>query len=159
VSGKSGPRGPTAVGRRGRALELAAEGYGSATIAERLGVSKRHARRLVQSVEVELRLLRDERWRALSDRTATLATGAVVILSAIALDESQPAGARVAAAGRLLEGALKLAEIHDLAERVATLERRLVGLAYWDPSKPGWAPTDPRLLKELLQERLRGRDH
>ncbi len=105
-------------------LELLAEGVPPAAIAERLGVSLRSIRRYLASPDARetLQRLRDERLRQLAGRALAEAGTALAALRAIVADEALPPQARGAAAGKLLDVALRLAEATWLAERVEQLE-------------------------------------
>jgi len=113
-----------AASRRQRALELLAEGQTPQAVAERLGVSLRTIRSYLASPNVRetLQRLRDERLRQLAGRALAEAGAALATLRAIVEDEAMPPQARVSAAGKLLDVALRLAETVDLAERVEALE-------------------------------------
>ena len=115
---------PTTASRRQQVIELVASGLPPAAAAERAGVSLRAVRRYLAdpSTRQALAAIRDERLRSLAGRALTEAGPALAILRAIAEDASSPPAARVSAAGRLLDTALRLAEGVDLAERVETLE-------------------------------------
>jgi hypothetical protein len=69
-----------------------------------------------------LRRLQDERLRQLHSQALAAAGTALSTLQAIAGDPTAHPQARVAAAGRLLEAALRLVEAADLAGRVEALE-------------------------------------
>lgn len=118
-----------AATRRQRMIELLAEGVPPAAIAERLGVSLRSIRRYLASpgVRETLGRLRDERLRQLAGRALTEAGAALATLRAIVEDPTTPAQARVSAAGKLLDVALRLVEAVDLAERVEALEALVQG--------------------------------
>jgi hypothetical protein len=62
------------------------------------------------------------------NRLRRIARGAGVdVLESIARDKKAPTAARVSAAGRILDAALKAAETQDLIERVDALERKFGG--------------------------------
>jgi hypothetical protein len=113
-----------AVRRRARILELAVLGENVATIAERVSLSTRHVRRVLAEPETkaQLRELEDERLRTVARKAAALGGSAVDVLEAIATDADQPAPARVSAARTILDIMVKVADLADLAERVAALE-------------------------------------
>ncbi len=110
--------------RKQRAVELAAEGLTAPAIAERLGVSERAVRAYLAqpTSKAALARLRDERLYQLAGRALAEAGPALAVLRAIVEDAAVPATARVAAASRLLDVALRLYEAADLAERVEFLE-------------------------------------
>lgn len=114
----------TTATRRQRALELLAEGLPPAVVAERLGVATRTVRYYLSSPDTRAALqhLRDERLRQLAGRALAEAGPALATLRAIAEDTNAPPGARVSAAGRLVDMALRLVEVVDLVERVEALE-------------------------------------
>lgn len=120
-----------AASRRQRALELLAEGQTPQAVAERLGVSLRTVRGYLASPAVRqtLQRVRDERLRQLAGRALVEAGPALAVLRSIVEDPAIPPQARVSAAGKLLDMAMRLAETVDLAERVAALEELLEGLA------------------------------
>jgi AcrR family transcriptional regulator len=127
MSGRSGDRGTerqTTASRRSRALELLAEGLTPQAVAERLGFAPRTVRHYLASRDARAQLarLRDERLRQLVGRALAEAGPALATLRQIAEDGSMPPQARVSAAGKLLDVALRLAEHVALAERVAALE-------------------------------------
>ena len=113
-----------AATRRQRILELVAEGQTPAAAAERVGVTLRAVRRYLADPATRQALvsIRDERLRQLSGRALGEAAPALAILRSIAEDAASPPAARVSAAGRLLDVALRLVEATDLAERVEALE-------------------------------------
>jgi predicted ArsR family transcriptional regulator len=123
----SGQERPTTVTRRQRALELLAEGLPPQAVAEQLGIAPRSIRRYLASPDARetLRRLRDERLRQLAGRALAEASPALATLRAIVEDAATPPQARVSAAGRLLDVALRLAEAVDLAERVEALEEQV----------------------------------
>jgi predicted ArsR family transcriptional regulator len=116
-----------AASRRQRTLELLAEGLTPRGVAERLGISLRTVRAYLARPDARdaLHRLRAERLRQLAGRALTAAEPALEALLAIAGDDRLPPAARVAAAGRLLDVALRLHEVSDLTERVEALERQL----------------------------------
>lgn len=113
-----------AAARRQRLLELLAEGVPPSEAAARLGISDRTARRYLTSpgAREALRRLQDERLRQLAAQALASAGAALQTLRDIAEDPAAHPQARVAAAGRLLDAALRLVEAADLAGRVEALE-------------------------------------
>ena len=63
-----------------------------------------------------------------SRQLSTCAPAAVAALRGIVADPTEQAAARVAAAGKLLEYALRFAEAADLEQRIAALEREEEGV-------------------------------
>ena len=108
-----------AATRRQRAIELAAQGLAPRDIAERIGMSDRTVRMYLSdpTAVAELRKVQEERLRALARRATALAEGALAVLWRVAKDDGQPAPSRVAASRVILDGALRLIETADLAER------------------------------------------
>lgn len=114
----------TTSARREQIVSRAVQGFDGPTIAKHLNLSVRTVRRYLAdpATRAQMRELEADRLRDLSRRTGALAGSAVVILGTIANDKAEPAGARVGAATRIVELAIRLAEHVDLAERVAALE-------------------------------------
>jgi hypothetical protein len=115
----------TADRRRSLVIERVLLGDDATTISQQVGVSVRHVRRILAepAVQAQIRELDGERLRAVARKAAALGAGAVAVLAKIADSPAQPAAARVSAARALLDAMLKVAELADLAERVAVLER------------------------------------
>lgn len=92
--------------------------------AEATGVSLRQLHRWLEipAFQAELRKQQDELRSGTVRRLQVCMLGAVDVLANVMVDASQAAGVRISAAGKLLDAALKAAEIHDLAQRVAELE-------------------------------------
>lgn len=113
-----------------RAVELLAAGRTRAEIARELGIRPETVSRLLRRPEArELAAgLRLERVRRLSDRTAEAALLAVGVLLEVASDPAQPPAARVGAAGKLLEAAVRLSDLMDTVEAIEALERQLAEL-------------------------------
>ena len=118
---------PSTASRKVKALELLADGQSPLAMAEQLDLSVRTIRRYLADPEVKerLRALQDERLGALSRRALNEAGPALGLLRSVAEDGEGPASARVSAAKALLEVALRLVEVSDLAERVGELEAAL----------------------------------
>jgi len=129
----------TTAARRARALELLASGVPPAAVAEQLGLSPRTVRHYAADPEAKavLRQLRGERLRQLATQALAEAGLALATLRRILEDENAPASARVSAAAKLLETAVKLVEAADLAERVEALEELLEERTHgtWRPGK------------------------
>jgi hypothetical protein len=121
---------PTARARTERALELLISGRPRAEVARELGIRPQSLSRLLSRPEAqaELSRLRTERMRALADQVSEAALQAVGVLKQVAEDPLAPAPVRVGAAGRLVELALKLFELMDLAGRIERLEAEVAGL-------------------------------
>lgn len=114
----------TTASRRSRALELLAEGLPTAAVAERLGLAPRTIRHYLASPTTRqtLQRLRDERLRQLAGRALHEAGAALAVLRAVLEDPTVSPQARVMAASKLLDVALRLFEVADLSERVEALE-------------------------------------
>ena len=112
--------------RRQEVLELAARGLGPKAIAEQLGINDRTVRGHLNdpSTTAELRRLQEDRLRRLSVQALDLSESALGVLRQVAEDAEQLGSARVAAARAILDSALRMLEIADLAERVAALEEQ-----------------------------------
>ena len=95
--------------------------------AKTAGVSLRSARRWLQvpAVKADLSAALDVALAETARRTVAAMGGALDTLEEIHGDREQPAAARVSAAGRILETGPKLAELQDLARRLAELEERI----------------------------------
>jgi len=95
--------------------------------AARAGISDRCGRRWLglPLVKRALEAAMDEALGVATRRTVGAMARALDTLEAICGDENQPAGSRVAAAGRILDSGPKLREALDLAVRVAALEDKL----------------------------------
>ena len=68
---------------------------------------------------------REARRKALGQAVARLqqlSSGAVAVLAQVAADKTAPASARVAAASKILDTAIKAVELEDLEQRIAALE-------------------------------------
>ena len=57
-------------------------------------------------------------------RLQQLSSGAVAVLAQVAADKQAPASARVAAASKILDTAIKAVELEDLEARIAALEQQ-----------------------------------
>lgn len=92
--------------------------------AEATGVSLRQLHRWLEipAFQAELRKQQDELRSGTVRRLQVCMLGAVDVLANVMVDTSQNAGVRISAAAKLLDAALKAAELHDLAQRVAELE-------------------------------------
>jgi len=90
-------------------------------------VSERSARRYIHnhSVRAALHEAQDDLLATVARRAVATMGEALSTLESIMIDPSAPPANRVHAARACLDVALKLAEEHSLAERVATLEARL----------------------------------
>src|SRR5262245_40889951 len=110
--------------RVARVIELAAGGASGEDIARAVGLSLRQVRRHLAEPQVrsQLRELADERLRQVSRLLGALGGTAAVVLAAIMNDPAAPPAARIAAAGRLLDGMIKVAEYNELADRIDALE-------------------------------------
>lgn len=123
-AGAGGKERQTAASRRARVLELLAGGLTPAEAAAELGISPRTVRHYLADpgAREALRRLQDERLRQLSAQALAAAGTALETLRDIAGDPTAHPQARVAAAGKLLDAALRLVEAADLAGRVEALE-------------------------------------
>jgi hypothetical protein len=102
-----------------------------AAAAEAAGVSERHVYRCLKDAQFSA-ALREARREALKLATISLSAAAgeaIEALREIVADDSQPAGARVSAAAKILDTAFKSAELEDLEERLAAVEERLAASA------------------------------
>jgi hypothetical protein len=132
----------TADRRRAQVIELTVIGHDAATIAERVGISLRHVRRLLAEpdTKAQLREFESERLRAVARKAAALGGAAVVVLATIANDKAQPAAARVSAARGLLDTMLKVGELASIEERLGALEKRLTATPE-RKEPPSWGRT------------------
>ncbi len=112
--------------RRARALALLAEGLTPTQVAQRLGVAPRTLRRYLAngSLLAALRGLQTEQLRALAAATMAASHRAHQTLLAIASDDAAPTFARITAASRLIDTALRLYDAVALDERLSALEQR-----------------------------------
>jgi hypothetical protein len=117
----------TAAKRRALIVERAVLGDDATAIAERVGLSARHVRRVLAepAVKGQLRELEAERLRAVARRAASLGSSAVATLASISGDRKEPAAARVSAAKALLDVMLKVGELATIDERLTALEALL----------------------------------
>lgn len=120
--------------RTHQALELAAQGKPPSAVARDLGISPRHARRLLAEPAAKLRLreLQDQRLAGLLEAALSAAPTALDALRKASENPLAPASARVAAARAMLRGLLELLDAVDTAGRVADLEQRIRALAERD---------------------------
>jgi hypothetical protein len=107
------------------ALHLA-EGLDLRTAARRAGVAERTAGRVVRDPRFRrlLKRARGRLWRSLAGQLTAACRDAIATLQAVATDERKPATARVSAAGRLLDLALRYRESFDTERRLTALEAR-----------------------------------
>jgi hypothetical protein len=129
----------TARTRHQRVLELALAGHDPTTIAQTLGVSRRTVERALAAHRELLQELRHQRLQHIADRLAAGAATAIAVLGQVAEDVLAPPAARVRAAAVLLAEVRAFAETADLADRLATIERRLVDA----PTATATAPSGP----------------
>lgn len=89
-----------------------------------VGVSERQFWRWMDNAEfaAELRRQQDALTSGAFMRLQSVLSGAVDVLTAIMADTSNPPSVRLRAAESVLSNVVKLAEIRDLAQRVAELE-------------------------------------
>lgn len=122
-----------AIRRRAEVVRQTMLGVDVPAIASALDVSERHVRRILAqpSVREQIEQLDRETLRAVARRAATLAPSALTVLAQIFAGKSEPAAARVSAAGRTLDVLLKVQELAELAERIDRLEQKLEGTAAW----------------------------
>ena len=95
--------------------------------AKAVGVSETTAHRWLRTDEaftaVYLKARRQAVGQAIA-RLQQLSSGAVAVLASIAGNATLPTGARVAAASKILDTAIKAVELEDLEGRIAALEQQ-----------------------------------
>ena len=95
--------------------------------AKTAGVSETSAHRWLRTDEgftaAYLKARREAVGQAIA-RLQQLSSGAVAVLAQVASDKQAPASARVAAASKILDTAIKAVELEDLEARIAALEQQ-----------------------------------
>lgn len=124
MTSREGQNAPEQATPRQRELAAALLTCDVATAAAVVGVSLSTAKRWrrLPAVKAEISRLTDQAASDAAARAGSLMTEAADTLAAIMRDGAAPVGARVAAAGRLLEAGPRLKDAADLAARVAALE-------------------------------------
>jgi DNA-binding CsgD family transcriptional regulator len=111
-----------ASSKRARIVELAIAGYAPKQIATELQMHVATVRRHLTGARTEIATRRSERLEALADRALADCEQALGALREILGDAEAPPAARVAAAARLIDAALKLRTATDIEERLRALE-------------------------------------
>lgn len=104
--------------------------------AEKAKIPERTARRWMAdtSFRAQLAGMESDMWSDATRRLVGLLSPALTVLGVVMADPHTPAGTRVAAAGRIIDSALKLAELRDVQARIAALEAQVAGGAVGDNS-------------------------
>lgn len=116
-------------GKQGRFLEALLASPTIAAAAKKAGISERTGYRWLREDPEFRRRHREAKRQAIEHCTVLLAAGAhgaVAVLLKIANDAAAPASARVAAAGKVLDVALRAVELDDVAGRLEALEAALL---------------------------------
>src|ERR687885_1177622 len=95
--------------------------------AKAVGVSETTAHRWLRTDEAFTAAYLKARRAAVGQaiaRLQQLSSGAVAVLGQVAADKQAPASARVAAASKILDTAIKAVELEDLEARIAALEQQ-----------------------------------
>ena len=114
-----------ARGYRARCVELAAGGIAPKEIASALGLNVATVRRHLRAARDEVQQLRAERLQALTNRALADAAEALATVRAAMGDEDAPWPARVNAAAKTLDAALRLWQASDIEARLQCLEEAL----------------------------------
>ena len=115
------------TGKQTKALDALLDGANVQTAAERAGVNRKTLGRWLQEPDFwrAYQLHSNDALQLASRRLTNKLDGAVELLGDVMEDDEAPAGVRLRAAQLVVDGALRLLESADFAERLAALEARM----------------------------------